>query len=663
MKKIIIPRYIHSIFKVYGIYILFFTLFRLILLATEWGVNPALENIEFQMLIKSFWMGWRFDTVISSYLLALPLILLFLEEVTKKKIWVKLAFSWMSIFGILSLLVHAADIPFFGQFYSRFNTAAFAWVDSPSFVAKMILTEPKYWLYIFIFILFSYGFIKWMKIRKEIYLKEVSNQINSSKKVYIYTTLPIILFVLLMGMRGRFAQKSPIRVGTAFFSNNSFINQLGLNPVFTLLKSIEHDLKPKNNKIHYMENERAIALVQKELEGAGSTDNHPIARWQDSDSVSSKTNVILVLMESHSAEKMGIFGNVKMMTPYLDSIANEGWLFDNFYSAGIHTYNGIYSSLFGHPALLKQHAMKKVQIPSMQGFSTILKKENYTTAYFTTHDDQFDNVGGFLNQNKFDIIYSEKDYPSEEILSTLGVPDHYLYEFGLNKLDGLNEMDKPFFATFMTGSDHPPYTIPENISFSSNQEDIKDQVVEYADWSIHQFIEGAKKKPWFDNTLFVFVADHGLRVNDPYLMPLSYHHIPCIFYQPSRIEKGEVKHELGGQIDLIPTITEYIGVDFTNYTLGVNLLKEERPFMYFSADSRYGVVNDSLYLIVNEGTDYLYNYRERNTISIASDYPELIQEMKDYYASMTQMSQILLDKGMCSPKRNPTTIIKQIELE
>ncbi len=649
MKQFGIPNYISTLIKVYGIFILFFTLFRLVLVATEIGVNPALEEVDFYLFMKSFWMGWRFDTVISAYILAIPLLLLFFYEVFHKKILVLIAFSFINFFGLISLFIHAADIPYFSQFYARFNTAAFAWVDSPSFVVKMIVTEPKYWLFIFLFMLFSFTFLKLVKGRKRNYLNSMEQRSVTKASIVTYISLPIMLFMLLAGMRGRFAQKSPIRVGTAFFSNNSFINQLGLNPVFTLLKSVEHDMKPVNSKIHFMEDDKAIGMVQSNLSGAGTIEQNPIARFQDSPDRDEKTNIVLVLMESFSAEKMGLYGNEKNMTPHFDEIAKNGWSFSNFYSAGIHTYNGIYSSLFGHPALLKQHAMKKVQIPKMYGFSQVLKEHDYYTAYFTTHDDQFDNVGGFLYENKFDIIYSEKDYPSDQVLSTLGVPDHYLYEYGIEKIDGFHQKGKPFFATFMTGSDHPPYTIPENIDFDSDTEDIQDRVVEYVDWAIQRFIDSAKTREWFDETVFVFVADHGVRVNDPYLMPLSYHHIPCVMYQPSRIKKGKVIEGLGGQIDLIPTLADYIGVDFHNYTLGVNLLQEERPFMYFSADLKYGVVNDSLYLIVNEGKDYLYKYKERGTVSIAKDYPKLIQEMKDYYASMTQVSQILLDNGKCSP--------------
>lgn len=650
MKRGFIPVYVQIILRIYLFLIGSFTLFRLVLLATEWGENPALDGVQAELLLQAFFMGWRFDTVICAYILSLPLILLFCAEKFRKQIFIRIAFSLIRFFGIVSLFIHAADIPFFSQFYSRFNTAAFAWVDSPSFVVRMIVTEPKYWLFIFLFLIMTFVFVYWMNKQKKALTQRLSLVSELQGTVKLYLSLPLMLLIALIAMRGRLEQKSPIRVGTAFFSNNSFINQMGLNPVFTLIKSFEHDSKSANRKIHYMEDEKAVELSRKFVGvGTGLLD-HPIARRQDSKAEKTKQNVVLVLMESMSAEKMGLYGNEKNATPYLDSLAKSSWYFSNFYSAGIHTYNGIYSTLFGHPALLKQHAMKKVRIPQMYGFPHIMKEHGYYTAYFTTHDDQFDNVGGFLYENKFDKVYSEKDYPGEEVVSTLGVPDHYLYKYGLEKLDEMHATGKPFFTAFMTGSDHPPYTIPEDISFTSETEEIKDRIVEYVDWSVEQFIEEAKKKDWFDNTLFVFIADHGVRVNDPYLMPLSYHHIPCILYQPSRIREPRELKNLGGQIDLLPTLADYLGLSFDNYTLGMNLFGEERPYMYFSADAKYGVVNDSLYLIVNEGKEFLYNYRTRSTESIADQYPDLITEMKDYYASMTQLSQILLDKGICSPK-------------
>ncbi len=118
-------------------------------------------------------------------------------------------------------------------------------------------------------------------------------------------------------------------------------------------------------------------------------------------------------------------------------------------------------------------------------------------------------------------------------MSTLGVPDDYMFEFSTPKLNDLFRDGKPFFAAYMTASDHGPLIIPEDVPFHPRSNDMQHQIVEYADWPIEQFIKLASHQEWFRNTIFVFIADHGsVTENNIYDMPLSYHHTLLIIYAP-----------------------------------------------------------------------------------------------------------------------------------
>ncbi len=196
--------------------------------------------------------------------------------------------------------------------------------------------------------------------------------------------------------------------------------------------------------------------------------------------------------------------------------------------------------------------MNQVEIPKFNGIASTLKKLGYSTSYFATHDDQFDNVGGFLKGNDYEKITSKKDYPSEKIVSTLGVPDDYMFEFSIPILNKIHTKNKPFLAAFMTVSDHGPYFVPEY--FIPQQQDVKKQIVEYADWSLKKFIDLSSKQSWFDNTIFVFIADHGAVMNPKYDMPLSYNHVPFIIYAPKLLKEPKVISNYGSQIDVFPTI-------------------------------------------------------------------------------------------------------------
>ncbi|MBK6566654.1 MAG: sulfatase-like hydrolase/transferase [Saprospiraceae bacterium] len=163
----------------------------------------------------------------------------------------------------------------------------------------------------------------------------------------------------------------------------------------------------------------------------------------------------------------------------------------------------------------------------MTVFFTALKKYDYSSIYFTTHDGQFDNVEGFLKANDCEQVISKDDYPSEKIKTTLGVPDDYMFEYSIPLLNELHAKNKPFVAAYMTTSDHGPYYIPEY--FTPKNKDIKKQIVEYADFSLRKMISLSSKQKWFDNTIFVFVADHGSPLDSDYEMSLDYHHSPLLF--------------------------------------------------------------------------------------------------------------------------------------
>ncbi len=191
-------------------------------------------------------------------------------------------------------------------------------------------------------------------------------------------------------------------------------------------------------------------------------------------------------MESMSAAKMERHGNTKHLTPFLDSLSHNSYYFENIYTAGIHTFNGVFSTLFSFPAIYRQNPMKESTMFKYNGIGHTLRKNGYSTTYFTTHDGQFDNIEGFLRANDFENIITLADYPSEEAKTTLGVPDDFMFEFSMPVIDKLYKENKPFFVAFMTASDHGPYYLPDY--FKPKNQNIKDQMVEYADWSLRKLV-------------------------------------------------------------------------------------------------------------------------------------------------------------------------------
>lgn len=648
MSKFLRTSRLSYIFAAYFIAILCFFIFRVLnVLVFCFSTENLDVHLDWQMF-KAFVVGWRFDTVISAYILALPLIFVAVGDVAsiKNKIYYRVIHIFVCLCFSVSFFLCAADIPYFNYFFTRLNAMALTWIDSLDFVVNMIVQEPSYFIYLFLFLIFTAAY-DW--IMSKVYRKTLLSERTVASLTPTVIVSIVLVFLCFLGMRGRLALKSPIRVGTAYFSNNPFLNQIGLNPVFTFIKSVEEKNKEKNKKVSLIDLNTAMRIVAEEL-------SIPVEEAKSSVHLAEGTNVVLIIMESMSADKVGYFNEESNLTPCLDGIIRQSLSYDNAYTAGIHTYNGVYSTLFSHPAILSQHSMNKVLIPTMDGLPNVLKDKGYQTLYFTTHDEQFDNIAGFLYANGIERIISQKDYPVSQVKSTLGVPDHVMYEKAIKILNSLSS-DKPFFVCLMSSSDHGPYVLPEDIDFRPHSNGIKNQIVEYADWAIGRFMEDAKKTDWYNNTVFVFVADHGYaKPGSKYEMPLSYHHTPMLFFSPSQI-KPESVGSFALQIDLGPTLLSMLFEDYQNNTLGIDLQREKRPYAYFSADDKIGVLSENYFYVYHtNGMENLYRLTDDNANNCMEEQKHLADEMRDYAFSMIQYSQYMLEQKQKRKSSNTGSI-------
>lgn len=634
----IINQHIKLIAKTYLLVLPIFTVFRVILFFLEID-KVDLSSVGLSTIVKSFVMGIRFDVVISSYILFLPALVLLTLDLfgnvngTIKRVF----FYWIFVFFSIGFAVSSADIPYFIQFYDRFTIGAFEWIENFDFVVSMIFQEPKYFIIVFPFLIIEYIFYVSLK---RIFTAE---SINKKPKTWINIALSLsVLLLVFAGIRGRLQNKSPIRIGTAYFSNNSFLNKLGLNPSFTLIKSYLDSKKSRNLSIKLISSNLAKKNVQEYLSLTHFNYSSPIARKIEFEKDSCKKhNIVLILMESMSAAKMKRHGNKHRLTPFLDSLSNNSLYFENIYTAGKHTFNGIFSTLYSFPAIYRQHTMKQIRL--YDGMSSTLLKNGYSTTYFTTHDGQFDNVEGFLRANDFQKIISQSNYPISEVKTTLGVPDDYMFRYSIPVINKLAESNKPFFVTFMTASDHGPYYIPDY--FEPKARNMKQKVVEYADWSLKKFIEACSKEKWFDNTLFVFVADHGAPLNPKYDISLNYFHSPLLIYGPKIINKAQTYREIGSQIDVYPTIMGLLKIPYINNTLGIDLLKEKRKYAIINDDDKIGILDTTYFCIMKKKSSSLYKYRNSDLKDYSSSNKQRVTEMTEYAKSNMQVFQDMILKG------------------
>ncbi len=622
------------IFKIYLVSALIFGFFRSLLFF--YHKNEVFDDgiSTWQDIVSSFVMGLRYDLLVTGFVVVIPYLLLVAYDFTAKKFLKKTAFWWLFVLLSLGFMLAAGNVTYYNKFYQPITLKAFEWFDQPAVVLGMIFQEPKYW---FMFIPFGLVVFLFYRLLNGLFIQTPVTNISIKKKSVLYFVFFVLIFISIRGT----VLHAPLRAQDAFTQHNNFLNELKLNPVFVLEKSYENFVKDKLHPIQLMPVNEAVAYVQKQLHVDKPVNANPISRSCDFDSVRKPRNVVIVLMESMAAWKMKYFGNTENRTPFLDSLFMQGISFSNMYSNGVHTYAGIYGVHYAYPEIFDKHPLKGVDVKQYYGLPQILKQKAYQTAFFIPHNKDFDNLGAFLSKNGFDKIYFEKDYPKDSIRNVWGVDDHFLLNFALKKIDRMARQNKAFLATILTISDHGPFYIPDYIK----GDDDYVRATRFADWSLRDFFNKARKRSWFDNTLFVFVADHGEAYRRKYPVPLTYNHIPAIFYykgvQPVIIEKT------AGQLDIFPMIMHLLQSSYINMSFGQNLFKDTRPYIYFNNDKEYGIIDDNYLLVLDRHkTIGLYRYKEGDLTNYMQQEPEKTQEMETYLKAHIQTAQYILDNNL-----------------
>ncbi|HIT83983.1 MAG TPA: hypothetical protein IAA99_07315, partial [Candidatus Avibacteroides faecavium] len=240
---------LHGLGYVAGIYalgIIIFTLFRLILFFVYSAPADGMVAYTAGQVAHAFWLGFRFDTVISCYILALPLLAVIVASFCRGggRAVLRGTRVWVSVLYSVAFLLAAANIPYFLQFGKPINSSIWNWMNEPSFVLGMIVGEPTFLVYLLLLLVVLAAFIIavhfWTKVMAgRLRADEAARRMKAGKTRWAAMAVLSLVAALVcfIGIRGRLAIKAPIKVGTAYFCNNAFLNQLGLNPVFVFLKT------------------------------------------------------------------------------------------------------------------------------------------------------------------------------------------------------------------------------------------------------------------------------------------------------------------------------------------------------------------------------------------------------------------------------------------
>lgn len=311
-----------------------------------------------------------------------------------------------------------------------------------------------------------------------------------------------------------------------------------------------------------------------------------------------KPNVVLITVESLSSSYCGAFGARESQTPYLDALAQESFVFSNMYATGTRTVRGLEAITLAVPPTPGQSILRRAGNEDLSSLGDAFRQNGYARDFLYGGYGYFDNMNAFFESNGY-TIRDRLSVPKDDIIqeTVWGVADETLFTQVLRAMDEHAAAGEPAFEMVMTTSNHRPYTFP--MGRVEGKQGTRNGAVRYTDWAIHDFLERAKEKPWFNNTIFVIVADHQADVAGKTTLPVHRYHIPCLFYAPGLIQPGRTDR-LVSQMDLGPPLLGMAGLSYRTSWLGRDLFQTDPAVdrAFISTYQGLGLVQDDQLIVL-----------------------------------------------------------------
>ncbi len=589
-------------------------------------------------LLYAFYLGSKFDLRLSLFTVFPPAILSVIPWANPFKYqWFKWVWLiWFISTFLIITLVYILDFGNYSFLEMRIDASFLRFFHDTQTSLTMVLESYPVVLISCLLIIgiwsISYGF-NWGF--NKISISEIILPISRTKKIglrKIGMSTGLIL-LMLFGMYGKMSWY-PLRWSEAFFSNNNFVSSLALNPVLFFIqtyknRTVESDIETA---------QEAYPTISKYL-GVQNPDIDALNYLRTIENLNpalKNKNVILVILESFAFYKTGLSGNPLHPTPEFDNIASEGILFDRFYTPHAGTARSVFTAITGIPDIeLNETSTRNPLIVDQHTIANEFK--GYEKLYFLGGSANWGQIRGLLSHNITNLkIYEEGSYTSPRI-DAWGISDLDLFS---EAVDVLAKQQQPFFSIIQTSGNHSPFTLPEHTEGFEKVTYSEDELTPYGftsiealnsfrfmDFSIGRLIEKAKTKSFFNDTLFVFIGDHGLIRSADHMFAgeekllLTQGHVPLLFYSPKHL-KPTVIDQVSGEVDVLPTIASLTLPEYRNNTLGRDLFDpaSKNNQHAFIIRHQYGPEIGMI------GKEYLFrihaNGQNKQLYKIYSDMPE-----------------------------------------
>lgn len=526
--------------------------------------------------------GLAFDTTTILYINSLFIILsVFPLIVNAKKGFQKFLFYLYFSTNLLAFTTNFIDFIYYKYTFNRSTRASLDTLENESNKTRLFFNFLiEYWHVFLLFFLCAY---LWIYLYKKV---KIQHHIpNVSVKYFTASTLSFLLLTSMCigGIRGDFSKSTrPINLldASRYVTDASQADYV-LNTPFAIIRTWNTNTFQKVN------------LVSK-----ASIDSLIVPIKQYHNNPKTKPNVVILILESYAKEYISAFNkdnkipNYKGYSPFVDSLAQHSLIFTNGYANGYKSIHGMSSVIAGIPSFKDAFTSSPFPKQKIESLVSILKSEGYDTSFF--HGAPNGSMGflGFGNILGYDRYYGKNEYNNDaDFDGSWGIWDEPFMQY-FNKT--LSQKKAPFMATLFSVSSHEPYVIPEKYEgkFPKGDNPIH-QCIGYTDYSLKQFFKAAKKEAWYQNTIFVLVADHDNLIYYPeYGKDQNFHTVPILFFTPNGKYKG-VNKEWAQQIDIYPTLLDMMGYDKPFRSWGRSLISTDKvkPFVMRYSSDKYQMMS------------------------------------------------------------------------
>ena len=559
--------------------------------------------------LEAFANGLRFDLRLVVYLCIPLLIALFSARAMAAR---GLFRFWLTVASSIALFLGLMEMDFYREFHQRLNGLVFQYVkEDPKTVMSMLWYGFPVVRYLlawavgtWILSLAFKGADRATRPRGPF----SGGSIGTRQVAPWYARFAVFMVCLLLcvvAARGTLRQGPPLRWGDVYTTESNFANQLGLNGTLQLVAAAQSRMSNERSNIWKATIDQPLAqqtvrdMLLTPSDKLVDADTAAVRRnyTPNADKTLPIKNVVVILMESFAGHSVGALGRPGNITPYFDKLSKEGLLFDRFFSNGTHTHQGMFATMACFPNLPGFEYLMQTPEGShkLSGLPQLLSARQYDDVYVYNGDFAWDNQSGFFSNQGMTNFIGRNDFVDPVFSDpTWGVSDQDMFNRGLEELKARDGKDKkPFYALLQTLSNHTPYALPTPLPVDrvTDRGSLNEHLtaMRYSDWALGQFFEKARKEPYFKETLFVIVGDHGFG-NEQQIteMDLGRFNVPMLMIAPGIQEKfGQRDHTVGTQIDIVPTIMGRVGGDVVHQCWGRDLLNLPE------GDKGFGVIKPS----------------------------------------------------------------------